>query len=67
MSGLVPGLQNQLVRFDSATHLDNPNFLSRKVGIIFIDKYIPTLYENIALFARIPFISHSTTSRRTIA
>lgn len=41
MSGLVPGLQNQLVRFDSATHLDNPNFLSRKVGIIFIDKIFP--------------------------
>lgn len=36
MSGLVPGLQNQLERFDSASDLQQRQLISQKSAVFFI-------------------------------
>lgn len=36
MSGLVPGLQNQLERFDSASDLQQRQLISKKSAVFFI-------------------------------
>ena len=36
MSGLVPGLQNQLERFDSASDLQQMQLISQKISCFFI-------------------------------
>lgn len=36
MSGLVPGLQNQLERFDSASDLQQRQLISQKISCFFI-------------------------------
>lgn len=36
MSGLVPGLQNQLERFDSASDLQQRQLISHKSAVFFI-------------------------------
>ena len=35
MSGLVPGLQNQLERFDSASDLQKKQLISKKISCFF--------------------------------
>lgn len=43
MSGLVPGLQNQLERFDSASDLQQRQLISQKISCFF---YFPPHHKN---------------------
>ena len=46
MSGLVPGLQNQLERFDSASDLQKKQLISQKISCFFIHPPPPKTKTN---------------------
>ena len=46
MSGLVPGLQNQLERFDSASDLQQMQLISQKISCFFYSSPTPKTKTN---------------------
>lgn len=47
MSGLVPGLQNQLERFDSASDLQQRQLISQKISCFFYSSPTPRKQKQI--------------------
>ena len=52
MSGLVPGLQNQLERFDSASDLQQMQLISQKISCFFYSSPTPKTKEMIYKLSR---------------